>query len=112
METLGLSVDNFNKMVKEGYFPDAIELNSDTISNTIDKDIAGGKKKGRVSSPKKLSQKERVELEPFHLVMVDGFEGFDEVDGHDSGHRYLLRFVCASTGHRKSYSCLNKNRFA
>ena len=61
-----------------------------------------------MSSPKKLSQKERVELEPFHLVMVDGFEGFDEVDGHDSGHRYLLRFVCASTGHRKSYSCLNK----
>ena len=111
MDTLNLSVDNFNKMVKEGYFPNAIELDSDTISNKIDKSIAGEKKRGRVSSPRKLAQKERVELEPFHLVMVDGFEGFDEVDGHDSGHRYILRFVCASSGHRKSYSCLNKNRF-
>ena len=52
METLGLSVDNFNKMVKEGYFPDAIELNSDTISNTIDKDIAGGKKRAECLRPR------------------------------------------------------------
>ena len=111
---MNLSKDSFNDMVKRGYFDDqdVVQLESESTQETIDKLLAGGSEPPRVRSRKVLAAKERTEVEPFHLVFCDGFEGLDEVGAHVTGHRYILRFVDYASGIRKSYSCATKDKFS
>ena len=90
---------------------DVIPLESESSSEIADRLLAAGYQPGRTRSTRLRSKKERTELELFHLVFCDGFEGFDEVGAHVTGHRYILRFVDYASGSRKSYSCATKDKF-
>ena len=79
---------------------DVIPLESESSSEIADRLLAAGYQPGRTRSTRLRNKKERTELEPFHLVFCDGFEGFDEVGAHVTGHRYILRFVDYASGYR------------
>ena len=111
MDTMNASRTVLNEMVKRGMVPDGVAIRDADEGRTMDRHVAGGKTASRVTSAGKLSQKQRVPFEPFHLVFCDAYEGMDEVCGHNTGHRYVIRFVDSATGYKKDYTTRTKDKF-
>ena len=108
MDTMNASRTVLNEMVKRGMVPDGVAIKDADEGQTMDRRVAGGKTASRVTSARKLSQKERVPFEPFHLVFCDAYEGMDEVCGHNTGHRYVIRSLIPRRDTRKIIRLVQK----
>ena len=97
MDNMNTSRNVLNEMVKRGMVPDGLAVKDEDEGRKMDRCVTGGNTANRVTSARKLSQKQRVPFEPFHLVFCDAYEGMDEVCGHNTGHQYVLRFVDSAT---------------
>ena len=96
---MNVSRSTLNDMIKREILQDAVAISEASPLRTIDREVSGAKLVSRPSSTTMTSKKERVEFEPFHLVYCDAYEGMDEINTHNSGHRYVLRFVDHATGY-------------
>ena len=112
MDTMNVSRSTLNDMIKRDIIQDAVAISEASPLRTIDREVSGAKLVSRPSSTTITSKKKRVEFEPFHLVYCDAYEGMDEVNAHNTGHRYVLRFVDHATGHKKDYSTQTKDQFS
>ena len=112
MDTMNVSRSTLNDMIKREILQDAVAISEASPLRTIDREVSGAKLVSRPSSTTMTSKKERVEFEPFHLVYCDAYEGMDEINTHNTGHRYVLRFVDHATGYKKDYSTQTKDQFS
>ena len=112
MDTMNVSRSTLNEMIKRNVISDAVAISECNPMRSIDREVSGAKLLPRPSSTKQTAKKQRIEFEPFHLVYCDGYEGMDEINAHNTGHRYVLRFVDHATGYKKDYSTQTKDQFS
>ena len=112
MDTMNVSRSTLNEMIKRNVISDAVAISECDPMRAIDREVSGAKLLPRPSSTKQTSKKQRIEFEPFHLVYCDAYEGMDEINAHNTGHRYVLRFVDHATGYKKDYSTQTKDQFS
>ena len=99
-------------MIKRNIVHDAVAISEASQIRAMDREISGAKLVNRPSSTTMTSKKQRVEFEPFHLVYCDAYEDMDKINTHNTGHRYVLRFVDHATGYKKDYSTQTKDQFS
>ena len=112
MDTMNVSRSALNDMIKRNIVHDAVAISEASQIRAMDREISGAKLVNRPSSTTMTSKKQRVEFEPFHLVYCDAYEGMDKINTHNTGHRYVLRFVDHATGYKKDYSTQTKDQFS
>ena len=106
----GLSVTALNDAIARGYFPDAVQLSEEQPERAVLKRLTGAHASPRASAHRQLKAKLRQRILPFHMVAVDAC--FAATDAQDPrGLRYILRFVCMSTGKRRSFATRTKEEF-
>ena len=106
----GLSVTALNDAIARGYFPDAVPLSEEQPERAVFKRLTGAHASPRSSASNQLKAKLRQRILPFHMVAVDAC--FAAADAQDPrGLRYILRFVCMSTGKKKSFATRTKDEF-
>ena len=112
MDPMNVSCSTLNEMIKQNVISDAVAISEGDPMRTMDREVSGAKLLFGPSSTKQTSKKQRVDFEPSHLVYCDDYEGMDEINAHNTGHRYVLRFVDHATGYKKDYSTQTKDQFS